>query len=89
MVAEVRVGGYFGSVKTAEPKTERFITDAEGKRVGVLLDLRAYERLREAEEELADLRAYDGAQPTVRAEIASGQFATLAEYRAGRSRKRQ
>ena len=89
MVAGAHAGGYFGSVKTAEPKTERFITDAEGKRVGVLLDLRAYERLREAEEELADLRAYDSAQPTVRAEIASGQFVTLAEYRAGRSRKRQ
>jgi hypothetical protein len=75
-------------VKTAVLKTEQFITDAEGKRVGVLLDLRAYERLREAEEELADLRAYDSARPTVRAEIAAGQFVTLADYRAKRTRKR-
>ena len=76
-------------MKTAVLKAEQFITDAEGKRVGVLLDLRAYERLREAEEELADIQAYDTAQPTARAEVASGQFATLGEYRAKRTRKRK
>ncbi len=76
-------------MKTAVLKEEQFLTDAEGKRVGVLLDLRAYERLREAEEELADIQAYDKAQPTVRAEIASGQFETLVEYRVSRARKRK
>jgi hypothetical protein len=76
-------------MKTAVLKAEQFITDAEGKRLGVLLDLRAYERLREAEEDLADIRAYDSAQPTTRAEITSGQFVTLAEYRAARTRKRK
>ena len=70
-------------------KAEQFITGAEGKRVGVLLDLRAYERLREAEEELADIRAYDTAQPAVQAEIALGQFVTLAEYRFRRTQKRK
>ena len=70
-------------------KAEQFITDAQGKRVGVLLDLRAYERLREAEEELADIQAYDTAQPIAQAEIAAGQFVTLADYRAGRTRKRK
>ena len=34
---------------------EQFVTDAGGKRLGVLLDLATYERLREAEEELADI----------------------------------
>ena len=76
-------------MKTAALKAEQFITDAEGKRVGVLLDLRAYERLREAEEELADIQAYDKAQPAVRAEIASGHFVTLADYRAARTRKQK
>jgi hypothetical protein len=76
-------------VKTAVLKAEQFITDAKGKRVGVLLDLRAYERLREAEEELADIQAYDKAQPAVRAEIASGRFLTLAGYRAARTRKQK
>jgi hypothetical protein len=80
-VAERRSGGYFERVKTAVLKAEQFVTDAEGKRVGVLLDLRAYERLREAEEELADIRAYDSAHRAVHAEIASGQFVRLAEYR--------
>ena len=76
-------------MKTAVLKAEQFITDAEGNRVGVLLDLRAYERLREAEEELADIRAYDAAQPIARAEAAAGQFATLAGYRATRTQKRK
>jgi hypothetical protein len=76
-------------VKAAVLRAEQFVTDAEGKRVGVLLDLRAYERLREAQEELADIQAYDAALPTVRADIASGQFASLAAYRAKRARKRK
>jgi len=76
-------------VKAAIQEAERFITDAAGNRVGVLLDLKAYERLREAEEDLADIRAYDSTRTTVRAEIASGQFVTLTAYRAERTRKRK
>jgi len=89
MVAEFGDGSYLGGVKTAVLKEEQFLTDAEGKRVGVLLDLRAYERLCQAEEELADIQAYDKVQPAVRTEIASGQFVTLAEYRVSRTRKRK
>ena len=33
---------------------EQFLTDAKGKRTGVVLDLQTYEHLREAEEELAE-----------------------------------
>lgn len=66
---------------------ERFLTDAGGKRVGVLLDLATYERLREAEEELADIQAYDAARPKVMAEIDRGRSATLDEYRVHRARK--
>jgi ABC-type amino acid transport substrate-binding protein len=73
-------------MKTSALK-ERFVTDAGGKRVGVLLDLRTYERLREAEEELADIQAYDTARPKVIADIANGRSDTLAEYRASRARK--
>jgi hypothetical protein len=76
-------------MKTAVLKDEQFVTDADGRRVGVLLDLRAYERLREAQEELADIKAYDAALPRVQAEIASGQFASLSAYRAKRARKRR
>ena len=74
-------------MKTALLKEEQFVTDARGKRVGVLLDLKSYQRLRDAEEDLADIRAYDAVQSKVRAEMAAGQFVTLAEYQVRRSRK--
>jgi PHD/YefM family antitoxin component YafN of YafNO toxin-antitoxin module len=37
----------------------RYVTDEKGERVGVILDVREYERLVEALEDLADLRAAD------------------------------
>jgi hypothetical protein len=74
-------------MKAIAIKHEQFVTDASGKRVGVLLDLKTYGRLRDAEEELADVRAYDAARPKVAADLKAGQFATLADYRAKRSRR--
>lgn len=78
---------YFNDMKvlTAE---EKFVTDTDGQRVGVLLDLQTYERLREAEEELSDIRAYDAARPKIAAELSAGGFSTLAGYRARRSSRR-
>ena len=78
---------YFAPMNTV--KKEQFIVNASGKRVGVLLDLLTYERLREAEEELDDIRAYDAAAPRVKAEIAKGNFITLADYRKARAAKRK
>ncbi|MDQ6632349.1 MAG: hypothetical protein M3Y82_11455, partial [Verrucomicrobiota bacterium] len=75
--------------KTVLEKKEQFIVNASGKRVGVLLDLLTYERLREAEEELDDLRAYVAAAPRVKTEIAKGEFITLADYRKARAAKRK
>ena len=69
-------------------KDEQFVTDAKGKPVGVLLDLKTYERLREAEEDLADIRAYDAARPKVAADLQAGQFSTLADYRVKRAKAR-
>jgi PHD/YefM family antitoxin component YafN of YafNO toxin-antitoxin module len=66
---------------------EQFLINADGKRVGVLLDLNTYERLREAEDELADIAAYDAARPKVMAEVQAGHCATLADYRASRASK--
>ena len=37
----------------------RYVTDEKGERIGVILDVREYERLMEALEDLADLRAAD------------------------------
>ena len=67
-------------------KDEQFVTDAKGKPVGVLLDLKTYERLREAEEDLADIRAYDSARPKVTADIKAGHYSTLADYPAKRAK---
>lgn len=51
---------------------EQFLTDASGKRIGVLLDLADYERLLEEFEELEAIRAYDAAK----AEAGSGAVRT-------------
>ena len=76
-------------MKTVLEEKEQFIVDASGQRVGVVLDMPTYERLREAEEELDDIRAYDAAAPRVRAEIAREDFITLADYRKARSARRK
>jgi hypothetical protein len=74
-------------MKALAAKEEQFLTYAKGKRTGVVLNLDTYERLREAEEELADIHAYDALHDRAHSEITAGQFATLASYRAGRKRK--
>jgi hypothetical protein len=76
-------------VKTILPEKEQFIVDASGKRIGVVLDVSTYERLRQAAEDNADIRAYRAAKPRVSGEIARGEFATLEDYRGKRSRKRR
>jgi hypothetical protein len=80
---------YCADMNTVLEAKEQFVVDASGRRVGVLLDLPTYERLREAEEELDDIRAYDAASPRVNAEIARGDFTTLADYRKARAAKRK
>ncbi len=76
-------------MKQAVLGAEQFVTDVKGQRVGVLLDLRTYNRLREAEEELADVRAYDTAKLKVTADLNAGHSTTLADYRSRRSSKRK
>jgi hypothetical protein len=76
-------------MKTVLEAKEQFIVDAAGRRVGVLLDLPTYERLREAAEDNADLHCYRAARARVAGEIARGEYATLADYRSKRSRKRK
>lgn len=75
-------------MKTLVLKDEQLVTDPKGKPVAVLLDLKTYQRLREAEEDLADIRVYDAARPKVEAEIKAGNFSTLADYRSKRARQK-
>ena len=74
-------------MKVLAAKEKQFLTDAKGKRTGVLLDLQTYKHLREAEEELADIHAYDALHDRAHSEIAAGQCATLTSYRSDRKRK--
>jgi hypothetical protein len=74
-------------MKALVAKAEQFLTDAKGRRTGVVLNLETYERLREAEEELADIHAYDALHDRAHSEIAAGQFSTLTSYRNDRRRK--
>jgi len=53
------VGGHGKMKSTGEP---RFLVDEKGSKVGVLLGLDLYRRMREAEEELAAIRAFDRAK---------------------------
>jgi len=43
-------------------KAERFVTDQQGSRLAVILDVRTYKKLLEKAEELEDIRAYDAAK---------------------------
>ena len=76
-------------MNTALDAKERFIVDASGRRVAVVLDLTTYERLREAAEDNFDLRAYRAAKVRVGGEMARGKFASLDTYRAKRLLKRK
>ena len=41
---------------------ERFVTDSDGRRTAVLLDIEEYEKLLQELEELESLKAYDAAK---------------------------
>jgi hypothetical protein len=43
-------------------RTERFLVDEEGHRLGVVLDIAEYKEILEDLEELASIRAYDAAK---------------------------
>ena len=74
-------------MKRLAEKQEQFVTDSRGKKIGVILDLETYRRLLEAEEDLADIEAYDKAAPAVHVSVAKGDFITLSELK-GTHRKK-
>lgn len=73
-------------MKASLLKDRQFVTDTDGTRVGVLLDLKTYGRLCGAEEELEGFHSYDAAGPKVQADLKAGRFSTLAEYRIQRGK---
>jgi PHD/YefM family antitoxin component YafN of YafNO toxin-antitoxin module len=75
-------------MKAVLAEKQQFIVDNSGKRVGVLLDLPTYERLREAAEDNADLLSYRNAKPRIADEIARGEYETLAVYANKRAKRK-
>lgn len=67
-------------------KSTQFVTDQKGKRVGVMLDLKTYQRLLDAAEDTADIRAYRKARPKILAQVANGDAISLAQYRTKRGK---
>jgi len=49
-------------MNTQDPGSAQFLVDERGNRTAVVLDLRRYQELLEAEEDLDDIRAYDEAK---------------------------
>jgi len=56
---------------------ERYITDSEGNRLGVLLSLEEYQHLLDELEELNDIRAYNAAKQSDDEVISFEQATTL------------
>jgi PHD/YefM family antitoxin component YafN of YafNO toxin-antitoxin module len=72
-------------MKSATPVAgEQFVKDAQGHPVAVVLDIATYERLREAQEELADIRAFDEAWSGAQEDLKKGNVVSLENYVAGR-----
>ncbi len=63
----------------------QFVTDTEGNRTAVILDMETYRQLVEAQEELDDIRAYDAAKAAGDEVIPFDQ--ALAEIEAQRSQR--
>ncbi len=63
----------------------QFVTDTEGNRTAVILDMETYRQLVEAQEELEDIRAYDAAKAAGDEVIPFDQ--ALAEIEAERSQR--
>ena len=60
---------------------EQYLTDAKGKQVGVVLDLRQYRKLLEQAEELDAIRAYDSAKASREKPVAFEQAIKEIEHR--------
>ncbi len=71
-----------GRVRELSPAYHtQFVVDNNGKRVGFVLDIKAYRELIEAHEELEDIKAFDKSYEKSRSEIQKGKYLTIEELR--------
>lgn len=65
-------------------KKAQYITDHAGKRVGVVLDLKTFEKMGDELDDYYCKRAYEKAKPLTDGEIKRGEFMTIEELKARR-----
>jgi hypothetical protein len=68
---------------------EQYLTDAEGNRIAVVIDIKTYQQLLEQLDELYCLKGYEQAVIETEPEISSGDYLTLDQYLATRERNSQ
>ena len=68
------------------PIKESFVTDAKGKKIGVLLPIKEYQKILEELEDLEEVRAYDKAMSRKQEFIPLNQ--ALKEIETARKRKK-
>lgn len=59
---------------------EQYITDAQGKRIAVVLNINTYQKLLEDLDEFYCLRGYEQGVAETEPEILSGDYLTLEQY---------
>ena len=69
-------------------KNAQYITDHAGKRVGVVLDLRTFEKMEDELDAYYCKRAYEKAKPETDAEMKRGEFISIGEIVARRNRQK-
>ena len=70
-------------------KKRQYLTNLAGKRVGVILDMKTFQKMQDELDDYYCKRAYDKAKPVTDAEIKRGEFATLDDLMARRRARTQ
>lgn len=60
-------------------KKRQYITDHNGRRVAVVLDVKTYEKMQDELDDYYSKRAYEKAKPLTDREIKRGDFVTVAQ----------
>ena len=63
---------------------EQYLTDTEGNKIAVVIEIETYQKLMEELDELYCLKGYEQAVAETEAEIAAGDYITLEDYLANR-----
>lgn len=59
---------------------EQYLTDTEGNKIAVVIEIETYQKLMEELDELYCLKGYEQAVVETEAEIADGDYITLEDY---------